>query len=397
MIHYFKLYTCGFAHYAQMFKYVHLYFLTAYKSCKIVTDGAKQSSFLDTYINALCYFTPMSYLDLYEKLRMLEIHLDRAVLKKRLLIEESHYKRIKCTKRLRVFLDFKLFDGAFLLKIDGRVVNDFTNTTELRASDVLKSLAVRLQFSDKQENASKRAKNSFSTAITTDGNNEFYEWKKHRDDMIDCFELNLDRVPDSITVLLEFENTFDRYKLPHSVSELFGKETETKTGLLIDFWKYIRINRLNIEPHSFLVTCDDALKKIFGVPHIKLLDLENLVTPFLLPLDPLIFHISTDNNYTNNFDVPIEVDDFYEFPIMYPNSAIFQLEQKIADLFDILKRYNGRYEVINRFSKDPVSFINEWIIKQAHLLKESKFDANNKTFYDPLVQETIFNMLQDYK
>lgn len=346
----------------------------------------------------IIFLAPMTLLDLYEKLRLLEMHLDKAVLKKKLLVEESHYKRIKCTKRLRLFVNFELFEDSFLLKIDGRVINDFTNTTELRMSDVLKNVCVKLDFGDKEEDTAKRIKRS-------DGCSELhekvlrkcYEWSKTKNDVIDCFELNLEDMPEKVTVLLEFENTFDRYKLAAPVRKLFNKETETKTGLLIDLWKYIRLNRLITETSDFIVTCDEKLREIFDCDHFKILDMPRLVSALLLPLDPLIFEIPAQNNYTSNFDVPIDVDDFYEFPVMYSNNVIFQLDQKIAGLFDTLKRANTKCEVLKKFSANPNSFINDWIIRQGHLLKGSKFDANNKTFYDPMIQETIFNMLQSYK
>ncbi|ELQ74460.1 SWI/SNF transcription activation complex subunit [Trachipleistophora hominis] len=340
----------------------------------------------------------MTLLDLYEKLRVLEMHLDKAVLKKKLLVEESHYKRIKCAKRLRLFINFERFEDSFLLKLDGRVINDLTNTTELRMSDVLKNVCVKLDFEDKEEDSGKKIKSNDGSYVQPEKTvREFYEWRKSKNDMLDCFELNLEAKPEKITVLFEFENTFDRYKLISPVRQLFKKETETKTGLLIDIWKYIRLNRLVIEADDFTVVCDEKLKEIFGCDQFKILDMPELVSPLLLPLDPLILEIPVQKNYTSNFDVPIDVDDFYEFPVMYTNNVIFQLDQKIAGLFDILKRNNAKYEVLKKFAANPNSFINDWIIKQGHLLKESKFDVNNKTFYDPMIQETIFNMLQSYK
>lgn len=339
----------------------------------------------------------MTLLDLYEKLRVLELHLDKTVLKKKLLIEESHYKRIKCTKRLRIFLSYELFEESFLLRIDGRVINDLTNTTELRMTDVLKSICVKLNFNKEKRQNKKKKTNDKEAAPSNNAVKEIYEWSKCKNDVIDCFELNLEALPETITIFIEFENTFDRYNLAPSLSKLLKKETETKTGLLIDLWKYIRLNRLITDSEEFTITCDEKLKEVFGVDEFKILNLPKLVNSFLLPLNPLILEISAENNYKSNFDVPIDIDDFYEFPVMYSNNAIFQLDQKIAGLFDILKRNNTKYETLKRFAENPTVFVNEWVLKQGHLLKNSKFDANNKTFYDPVIQETIFHMLQSYK
>merc|ERR1712137_194853 len=128
----------------------------------------------------------MPLLKLYEKLRNLEIHLDRAILKKRLLNEESHHKRIKCTKRLRVFLKYEKFEDSYHLQIDGRVVNDLTGSTTLKTTDLLKSIVVKLNHNSE---------------------NTIFEWSKSTNDMIDCFELSGTEKHDSITLVLEFENT----------------------------------------------------------------------------------------------------------------------------------------------------------------------------------------------
>lgn len=324
----------------------------------------------------------MLLLDLYDKLRNLEMHLDKAVLKKKLMKEESHNRRIKCTKRLRFFIKYEKFDDSYHLQIDGRVINDFTNSTPLKMSDLLKSVIIKLNQADNAQSKDYKS---------------IFEWSKSNSDFIDCFELNGIENHNSITLVLDFENTLDKYRLSDCLSKILNKETDTQTGVIIDIWKYIRLNRLVIDSETYRVTCDEIFKELLGVDSFEFLDIPKLILPHLLPLDPIFITIPCQNNYTYDFDVPIEIDDFFEFPLMYHNSTIFQLEQKIANLIDNLKRLYHKINILKKFSENPDEFINSWIIEHHFALKKQPFNVDHKAFYDPIVQQTIFEMMQSYK
>lgn len=321
----------------------------------------------------------MPLLDLYEKLRELEISLDKAVLKKKLSNEESHHKRLKISKRIRLFIKYTKYDDSYHLQVDGQVIGDFADHSNFKITDVFKNVVVRLN-SDKESNS-----------------NSIFEWNKKISDNFDMLELNGTENHNSIEILFDFENTFDKYKLSSDLQHVLDKETETKTGVLIDLWKYIRLNRLIADYTNYMVKCDEKLQKLFKTDSFQLLELVELIDDHLLPLDPLIVQFDSTKDFTRNFDVPIDLDDFFDFPVLYKSNFIFQLDQKIHNLFESAKAIRNKIKILTEFNENPSKYINDWIIKNGISLRKQHFELNHKTFYDPLVQQTIFEMMQYYK
>lgn len=378
-------------------------------------------SLVQTHFLLKDYFSDcpkMPLLDLYEKLQELESHLDKAVLRKKLLIEESHHKRIKCSIRARMTIIFEKFDNSYHLQIDGRVINNFLNNHNIKITDLFKRIVVKLNqheqdgldeykssplTSDTETKILQNDKviHSQTTNVSkpneeTTGECSIFEWVKNTDDNIDRFELIGTEKHGSITILFELENPMEKYKLSRTLQKLLQKETETKTGVLIDLWKYVRLNRLITDYNGYIVRCDDKLKRLFNIEIFQLIELPDLVDHHLLPLDPLIIEIPNQNNYSRKFDIPMEVDDFFDFPVLYQNNLIPQLDQKIINLFESLKLLRTRIHTLTKFHDNPKKFMNEWLIENGPFLKKQQFNLDHNTFYDPVVQQTIFEMMQCY-
>lgn len=328
----------------------------------------------------------MPLLSLYEKLRTLENELDRAVLQKKLLNEESHHKRIKCTRRLRIFTKYQKFKNSYHFQVEGQIISEFTNSSNIKMTDVLKNIIFKLNNENNKD--------------------IIFEWTKKENQHFDSFELTGTEEHDSISLVLFFENTLDKFKLSDPLKIFLEKETDTKTNILIDLWKYIRLNNLITDSNTYFVQCDEKLSEIFDKPDFQLSELPEMINEHLLPLDPLIVEIPTkdiiyndskNNILENNFDVRIDMDDFFEFPILYQNNTIFQLEQKIMNSFESLRNLKSKIDTLTKFSEDPEGYIKKWIFKHGVDLKKPHFDLDHKAFYDPLVQQTIFEMMQSFK
>ncbi|KRH92405.1 SWI/SNF transcription activation complex subunit [Pseudoloma neurophilia] len=326
----------------------------------------------------------MPLLSIYEKLRELELHLDKAVLRKKLLIEETHHKRIKCSKNIRIAIKYEKFEKGYHLQIDGRILNNFMNNTNVKFTDIFKNIVVVLNSAQKQKNDSNQQR--------------IFEWNKndYLKDNIDSFELSGTENHDSLTIMFEFENVLEKYKLSNMFQQLIDKQTDTKTGAIIELWKYIRLNKLISDYNGYIVKCDKKLQEMFNMETFQLIELPDLIELHLLPLDPLFIEIPTDKKYIRKFDIPVELDDFFEFPVIYQNNYILQLDQKIMNLFEVLKNIRTKITTLKSFSNDPHHFINEWLLKHGASFRKQQFNMDHHTFYDPVVQQTIFEMMQCY-
>lgn len=289
----------------------------------------------------------------YERLKAAEEKLDKAVLRQRLLIEELHCQRIKCTKRLRVFVE----PTHVSLKVSGRVINDYRNFAELRMSDVLKRFYIQVFFEDRTE---------------------IFEWAKGRTS-VDSFELDgLDGMK-SAKLVFDFANLRDTFRLSDGLQMLLNKRTENRTSFLIDLWKYVRLNNL---VQRGVVHCDADLKAIFKVDTFKMEELE--LGDHLLPLDSLV--VDVDLGKKEIFDVEMEMDDLVDFPILYSSKRIHLLKRKIEELQEMIKNCRERVDVLSKFAADPVDYINRNVVNE---------DRN--FFYDILVQDLVFKILSASK
>lgn len=289
----------------------------------------------------------------YEKLKAAEEKLDKAVLRQRLLIEELHCQRIKCTKRLRVFVE----PTPVSLKVSGRVINDYRNFAELRMSDVLKRFYIQVFFGDRKE---------------------MFEWVKGRT-FVDSFELDgLDGMQGA-KLIFDFANLRDTFRLSEGLQKLLNKRTESRTNFLIDLWKYVRLNNL---VQRGIVHCNADLKAIFKVDSFRMDELD--LSEHLLPLDSLV--VDVDLSKREIFDVEMEMDDLVDFPVLYSSKKIHMLKRKIEELQEMIKNCKERVDVLSKFAADPVGYINRNAINE---------DRN--FFYDILVQDLVFKILSTSK
>ncbi|KAF7684557.1 SWI/SNF complex component SNF12 like protein [Astathelohania contejeani] len=346
---------------------------------------------------------------IYEELKKIENYVDQAALKKRLMIEESHGQRIKCVKRLRVFINVNIQNNIFYLRVHGKVINDFKNFVEMQTSDLLKRFYVQTNFNKTTnitgdeipvtevppcDETMPAANNINGTLI-----DNFYEWNKSEGypTKVDSFELICPEIPHNLRLFFEFENSRDIYKLTPGLSKLLNKTTDTKTRVIVDLWKYIKIHRLL--DGSGIVKCDETLKEIFGLESFDMEELSMILNAYLVPLDILEIEVPVTDKYSRIFDVRLELDDLVDFPLLYQNKNIGILENKINELQAIIKQIKERKETLRKFSENPDKFMRDWVNKQSKDLKliEERFCGDEGFFCEPLVQETVFQMLQNTK
>lgn len=287
-----------------------------------------------------------------EKLKLIEEKLDQAVLKQRLLIEEMHCQRIKCTKRLRIFVDA----APNALKISGRVINDYKNFVELKMSDVLRRFYVQIFYDDRTE---------------------ILEWAKARQS-VDSFEVDGLRGAKRMRLVFDFVELRDTFRLSDPLQRLFNKRTENRTNFLIDLWKYVRLNNLL---RGGVVRCNSELRSIFKRDTFKLDELD--LSEHLFPLDSLVVDVAGDREI---FDVEMDVDDLVDFPVLYANKKIHALKRKVDELQEIAKNCRERIDVLAKFAADPLGHVDR------HVLSDER-----NFFYDLLVQDLVFKLLNTNK
>jgi len=366
---------------------------------------------------------------LKDKLEQLNIKIDEIALQKRLEIEAEHLKRIKCTKTIRIFTTF----SGSTLKINTRVLNDFTNEEKTSFWDMVRRVCVcfnanledgvkkDLEEYAKSENAStdelgsgehkeseikstdntehkledntkdksedeaqnKATINSNSDKKYDNGNSFIFEWTKSCNS--DGFAVPLNDSYTSIQILIKLKNQRKIYKLSKGLRDLLKKYTDTKYNIMKDLYKYVNNKKLNDYATSN-VMCDAELQEIFKVPSFNFNNIGTLLEPLLEPICYCL--INLENNKNQVWDIELETDDLSQMPVLYP-SNVLQMEKMIEDNRTLKKKISDRISVLEEFIEDPVLFINRKIAL------ESDGIGTKTAFYDDLsVQTALYELIR---
>ncbi|PKK72158.1 hypothetical protein RhiirC2_710595 [Rhizophagus irregularis] len=287
---------------------------------------------------------------LYTELQNFEKRLDATIMRKRLEVQETINKPMKIKRTLRVFIsntavnqnpqrdsesnDIGFGDTnvpAWILKIEGRLLDwNKTNNTE-----------------------------------GVDG----FEIKRKGDTNVKCkIFLNLDKQP-------------PRYKLSEDLASLLGIKEETKTGVILALWQYIKHHNLqdNIEDKRF-INNDARLESLFNCPRMAFPQIPELINMHLQPIDPITidYTIRVDKEFHQSryaYDIEVEVDDPNKLRLLsvFNNNAsqreVQNLDDKIVQCVQSINNSKTKRDFLLNFAKSPVEFINKWVASQSRDLE----------------------------
>lgn len=340
--------------------------------------------------------------DLFNNLRKVETQIDKVTLKKYLQYEEQHNTRLKCFKRLRIFLKLHIVNNNIHLRIDGKVINDYKNIIETKMSELLKGFYVILDEKTSENSNSFMLDNVINEkGLPTDEtvvkeiqkSENIFEWI-NEDEKLDAFELRDNYIPKTIKIIFEFDNSKDLVRLSEPLKKVLNLSTTNKTKCIIETWKYIRLNKL-IDSKG-IVTANEELQAVFKKNEFHIDEMPTLLTYHYLPLDILAFNIPV-NDYERIFDVVIERDDLTDFPVLYKDKNILSLDKKIHQLNEYITNINTKKNVLKKLIDNPNKFINEYLFFEKKDLDILNTKNHSGIFNDPFVQETLFDFIKNYK
>ena len=181
-------------------------------------------------------------------------------------------------------------------------------------------------------------------------------------------------------------------------------------------WQYIKINSLQDNENPNIINNNKPLQKIFQCDKMDIVSLTSRLVDHIKPPDPVEvdFTINLNENYEDNqilqdFVVTIEDPHFNDilsllsntdkesllFPIHVNNmnnvgsggivdnyiKQMNEYDKKTHSLIELLKKHKYKYDFYEAYAKDPIRFINNFIIQQNTLIrlvdKVSIFDSRS--------------------
>lgn len=237
----------------------------------------------------------------YKNLRDLEKRLDAAVVRKRLDIQDSISKTVKKYRTMRIWITNTVEDqpwqntgsnpgsGRYKVRIEGRLLDDDNDPTipesegERSADD--DAMDQDKEEGDKDKPETKKQPQRFShffKTVTVD----FDKPATTASEEVKPITWNKPQVPanapsppqnaefDSIqfsrssqenlnvTVNLVRDETPERFKLSKELAEVLDVEEETRSGIVLGIWDYIRAMELQEDEEKRQVRCDHRLRSV---------------------------------------------------------------------------------------------------------------------------------------
>jgi SWI/SNF-related matrix-associated actin-dependent regulator of chromatin subfamily D len=213
----------------------------------------------------------------------------------------------------------------------------------------------------------------------------------------------------------------ERYKLRHDMARVLGMSGHdvARPQVITALWHYIKRNDLGDRDDKRRFVCDEALARMFNQPSFPLSDLPGLITPFLLPLDPIVLNytIKLDNEYHQApfaYDVTLPILQPAAF--LYPNVAgnssqsasrfvhtqqeITKYDERITRLIQTLRNSRAKREFLLEFSQDPIQFMQRWLASQSRdlevVLGEDHVNLEARRRHDFYEQEWVGEAVLHY-
>ncbi|KAG0072561.1 SWI SNF, matrix associated, actin dependent regulator of chromatin, sub d, member 1 [Linnemannia elongata] len=373
---------------------------------------------------------------LYTELLEFEKKLDATIMRKRLDLQETLNKPVKVlnlyhtTKRtLRIFIsnlshdqetpesdddEPRLDSGptpSWTLKVEGRLVDEANASayknkqTSRKFSSFFRSVMIELE----------RDSNLYP-------NGNFVEWHKSANQAdVDGFEIK--RHGDEnvkVKVILHVDNSPERFKLSPELADVLAIDVETRPGIMMALWQYIKFHQLQDPEDKRNINCDQKLATLFGQPKISFPALPELIGRFLSPPDPIVleYTVRVDKPYhlsSHCYDLDVELDDptfkskisnlLSSTSLNAANNTlpkqIHAQDEQIMQYIQSMQNSKTKRDFLLRFANDPADFLDRWVASQSRdlevILGESHVNLEEQRradFYNQQwVNEAVFHYM----
>ncbi|RAK71323.1 SWI-SNF complex subunit [Aspergillus fijiensis CBS 313.89] len=372
----------------------------------------------------------------YKSLRDLEKRLDAAIVRKRLDIQDSISKTVKKYRTMRIWISNTVENqpwqnasgqngasnpgsGRYKVRIEGRLLDDDSDPTAPEDSDEEQAGADDSADANgdameqdgpgapkpktKPAASNKRSQQRFShffksitidfdrPATTNPEDVKPITWNKPQlppnavtlPPTADFDSIQFSRASQenlNVTVSLVRDETPERYKLSKELAEVLDVEEETRSGIVLGIWDYIRAMGLQEDEEKRLVRCDHRLRSIFGRDQMFFPQIPESIGPHTSPIDPikLPYTIRVDADYHNDptptvYDIQVALED----PLRSKMLALTQnpqytaamrhistLDDQVALIVQALTHSRARHSFFTALSKDPATFLRRWVNSQ---------------------------------
>ncbi|KAI5172786.1 SWI/SNF-related matrix-associated actin-dependent regulator of chromatin subfamily D [Nematocida sp. LUAm3] len=355
---------------------------------------------------------------LFNSLMQTEKRLDEAITKKKMIVEEAHFKRIRKPGliRLNVLVERNMDNSLFIL-VGGKIKieeehEEHSETYPLGeyVKRLLIDLSNKTPIPQDPSSLLKTENNDYSSNSTTrttlnSSSNSFFEWTNAGDQTtISEFEAKTTFEAEKGKLYISLLSYTGRYKIYQELADAIGISSGTRPFILLAIWKYITSQKMKDQKNTKVILCNDIFKKLFNTKEILFSEIITRLDEFISPLEMIsmdfsIPHLPGSKSNTS-YDITVELDNNTKEYAYSDSSNLSILNKKINDILLRIDKQNEKIISLNQFISNPKTFISQWISessKSLHLVADDLYDANEGFFMQKEVQESVYQLLQNYK
>jgi hypothetical protein len=232
-----------------------------------------------------------------------------------------------------------------------------------------------------------------------------------------------------VKILFYLSYHIQEFVLTKKLSELLGITQGTRPEILYHLWQYIKLNSLQDNENPNMVINNTQLAQIFGCDKMGIFTLTSRLCDHLKIPPPIEIEFNIhdlNEEYSKNQivkDIEITIDDPYcncllgflstanEESLLFPkrfmtssNSVmsgqgnqfekylfkINEIDKQYSTFMSIMKRHKYYYDFFDAYEKDPILFIDNFMIQQNELIKRISDQSNS-------IARADYNSSQYYK
>lgn len=334
---------------------------------------------------------------LYRRLVEAERRIDATINRKKLDLQDTIGRSVKKTEVLRVFvsnsvanqpwqnvsnMDDNNFDfdlggshpGTWNLRIEGRLVNDEPADAPARKKFSAFFTSISVEF-ETEELAGESNVAEWHESASASGQ----QGAQTEFDVLDVRRKG-DR-PVKAKITMQLKEYPDKLQLSPQLQNILAMQQETKTGVVLAMWQYIRFHQLQDLEEKRVIRCDKALKDLFHVDKFMFPQVVQLLEPHLMPPQPIVIdytiQVDKESNIGENvYDIEIETDDssHQEMASLLQSwnsnqSDIQSLDDQIALTIQAMNSSRLKHKFLQSMSVNPSETISQWLDSQASDLR----------------------------
>ncbi|KAH9387402.1 SWI/SNF-related matrix-associated actin-dependent regulator of chromatin subfamily D [Nematocida major] len=360
---------------------------------------------------------------LYELMLKAEKRLDHAITQKKMAVEEAHFKKIKkvATVRINILLERTSEDTLFIL-IGGKVKEDPSEYAEGTAEikpigSVLNRLFVELSSTPGEssgahakpaeglESAESGEEGRNRVEMANTGGDAFFEWHNRAPPSnVSEFEIKTSEKASHGKVFLSFISYTGVYEVCAELAQAIGISRGSRPAILLGLWKYITAQKMRDPGNQKIIFCNDIFKKVFSQEQITFTEIIQRLDQYLSPVDMVAFDFLVPTQAGSKtrvaYDITTELDPLNKEYAYSNGNKISILNRKIEDILLRIEKQSEKVEALEKFIENPREYITNWLqesSKELHLIADDLFDVNDGFYTQKEIQESVYQLLQNYK